>query len=398
MDKALDKSLPIWQLALYFFMIGFTFISVPKSGSTYVLYARAVQAFELLFFMVLVIQNFRQGFKLNQYNTLTNIWWLVYTLITYAFTLNIVGLTPMFRWMNVIIFLLLGNCYWRNNMLESAKYLAIVFSALIYINAILFILYPEGLWIDEEWVGRGDPTRYLFGNYNQTGFVCLLGIIAQSIYTFTVKKGYLNLCCLICVSIASVFFVGSMTSTVCLGGLAICIIFRRLMIQYAKLIVIVFLILYILFFIFIIWNGHSIDNIELVSRFIEQSLSKDTSFSNRTNIWENAVYKIKQSPLIGFGVQNVEWNDTYLGGSGPHNFWLMLLLHGGSLLCLLFISILLYTIKSVLQNTTVTTFISLMGLLMLLVMSLFEAYNLIQIFLLIQMIYYTAISKKEATT
>ena len=188
MDKTLNKSLPIWQLALYFLMIGFTFISVPKSSSIYVLYARAVQTFELMFFILLLFENFKRGLRLNKFNILTNSWWFCYTTITYLFTLTMVGLTPMFKWMNVMIFLLLGTCYWRENLQGSMKYLAIVFSFLIYLNAILLIIFPDGLWIDEEWVGRGDPTRYLFGNYNQIGFVCLLGIIIQSIYTFLSKE------------------------------------------------------------------------------------------------------------------------------------------------------------------------------------------------------------------
>lgn len=395
MDKSLNKSLPIWQLALYFFMIGFTFISVPKSGSTYVLYARAVQAFELTFFIVLLVTNFKQGFRLNGFNILSNSWWLLYTAITYIFTLTIVGLTPMFKWMNVMIFLLLGTCYWKENMQDSMRFLTIVFSSFIYLNAILLILFPEGLWIDEEWVGRGDPTRYLFGNYNQIGFVCLLGVITQSIYTFLSKKGYFNLVCLVIVSIASVLFVGSMTSTVGLITFAGCILMRNILSKYSKTLVAVFLILHLIFFLFIIWYGNSIERIDFAARFIEKALSKDTTFSNRTDIWANAVYKIKQSPWIGFGIQNVEWNDTYLGGSGPHNFWLMLLLQGGYILCFLFIFVMLYVIRTALQNINIATYSSLMGLCMLLVMSHLEAYNLIQVFLVLQFVYYSASVKEE---
>ena len=136
----------------------------------------------------------------------------------------------------------------------------------------------------------------------------------------------------------------------------------------------------------IIWNGSSIDEISLATQFIEGTLSKDTTFSNRTELWANAVYKIKQNPWIGFGVQNVEWNDEYLGGSGPHNFLLLLLLQGGQLLCFSFIAIVLYAIKHALQTPTKTTSIGIMGLGALFIMSLFEAYNIIQVFLLVQFV------------
>lgn len=390
MDKQLNTSLPSWLLPLYFVMLGFTFISVPHTSSTYILYARLIQAFELLFFFLLLIQTFKRGIRLNRFNTSTNIWWLFYTFLTYLFVVDTVGLTPLFKWMNIIIFLLLGTCYWQDSMLHSIKYLAVVFSFLIYSNAILLILYPDGLWVDEEWVGRGDATRYLFGNYNQIGFVCLLGITTQSIYSFSAKKGYFNLICLILVSIASVIFVGSMTSTVCLILLALGILLRRFIMQFSKTILVTFFVIYILFFIFIVWYGNSIETVRLATIFIEKILSKSTDFTARTYIWENAIHKIGQSPWIGYGVQSVEWNDTYLGGSGAHNLWLMLMLQGGGVLCGLFVYILLYTIKYTLKKKNVTSILGVVGIIVLLIMSLFEACNVIQIFLLLQLVYYSS--------
>ena len=390
MEKNINKSLPTWQLLLYFCLIGFTFIRTPNTGSMYILlYARIVQAFELLFFGILLIKNWRQGIRLHGINTIILIWWLYYTILTYSQALNIVGLTPCFRCMNILIFLLLGNCYWKDNMQDNIKYMTIVFSFLIYLNAVLLILFPEGLWTDEEWVGRGDSARYLFGNYNMIGFVCLLGIIVQALYTITTGKWRANLFFLILVSIASVLFVGSMTSTVSLIFLGLCILFKNAVTRHIKLLTIVFIVIYVLFFMIIVWNGSSIDEISLATQFIEGTLSKDTTFSNRTELWANAVYKIKQNPWIGFGVQNVEWNDEYLGGSGPHNFLLLLLLQGGRLLCFSFIAIVLYAIKHALQTPTKTTSIGMMGLGTLFIMSLFEAYNIIQVFLLVQLVYYS---------
>ena len=282
-------------------------------------------------------------------------------------------------------------------MLESARYMAIVFSFFIYLNALLLVIYPDGIWVDQEWVGRGDARRYLFGNYNQIGFVCLLGIMLQSIYSFTTKKGFFNLFCLIVVSLISVIYVGSMTSAVCLSALTCGIIFKRSITRNMRLILLLFVVVYVLFFTFIIWNGNSIDEISLATRFIEGALSKETTFSNRTEIWANAVDKIKESPIIGFGVQSVEWNDKYLGGSGPHNLWLMLLLQGGCILCFSFIYIIFRTIKVAVKESNIVTTITTMGLLILLVMSQFEIYNFIQIFVLLQIVYYSPnLVKKES--
>ena len=389
MDTIEKKSLSLWQLLLYLLMIGLTFISIPKTSSTYILYIRIVQYFEVLFCIALLYQNTKQRIRLNRYNIIINSWWLFYTLITYLFALSQVGLTPFFNWMNIIVFLLLGKSYWEDNMHDSVKYLTIIFSFLIYLNAVLLILYPEGLWIDSEWIGRGDPTRYLFGNYNMIGFVCLLGILVQALYTFSTGRGQANLLLIVLISIASVAFVGSMTSTVCLTLLGVSLLLKNIISRHITLFLIIFVIIYLLFFTFIIWNGYSIDDFSSVARFIEEVLSKNTTFTNRTTIWFNAVSKIKESPLIGWGVQNTEWNDTYLGGSGPHNLWLMLLLQGGYCLCISFVAIVIYVIKHALRETNKVTTISIIGLCICFTMSLFEVYNIVQIFLLIQLVYYS---------
>lgn len=377
--------LPSWQLLLYIIMIGLTFISMPKGGVFY-LATRSVQAIEMIFFVILCVIFCKQGIRLNKFNTLTNLWWMFYIFLSYAFAVGM-GLTPIFWWLNVIIFLLLGTCYWRNNPQDHFRYIAFAFSCLIYLNAILLILFPDGLWIDHTWVGRGDPTRHLLGNYNQIGFVCLLGITTQAMYTFSTKKGVWNLCLLVIVSLWSVFFVGSMTSAVGLSLLSVYLLIHKL-IKRPKVYLICFLIVYVLFFTFIVWYGNSIEEIKLATRFIENTLAKDTSFSLRTVIWDNAVYQINQSPWIGHGVQDVEWNDIHLEASGPHNLWLMFLLQGGIALCVAFIGIVTFVMTHALKTTSSTTITGVVALCVFFIMSLFEAYPIVPIFLLLQSIYY----------
>lgn len=394
MDKQIEhKSLPSWQLLLYFLMISLTFITAPKSGLAYVA-TRGIQMIECIFLLVLLITNIKQGIKTEKYNIFVNLWWMIYTVLSYMGVTHQVGLTPIFRWLNIIIFLLLGSCYWKYNIHDSLKYIAISFSILIYLNAILLILYPDGLWIDTEWIGRGNATRYLFGNYNQIGFVCLLGITAQSLYTFSTQKGKFNLFLLTLVSIASVVFVGSMTSAVSLSLFAMYMLFNKI-IKHPKLFLTIFFIVYATFFTFIIWHGNSIEKVSLATQFIEGTLSKDTSFSNRTEIWKNAVEMIKDNPWIGYGIQSVDWNDTYLGGSGPHNIWLMLLLQGGIILCFSFIGIVICAIKQSLKDTKSSSYLGIVSICILFIMSLFEAYNIIQVFLLVQFVYYSSYLTKE---
>lgn len=381
----------LWQPLIYLILIGFTFIVMPRTGTTYQL-ARCVQGIEVLFFIALLIQFCRDSFGINKLNWRINLWWLLYTIITYAFIQGSVGLTPLFKWLNIIIFLLCGVCYWQQDPINSYKHISTVFSLLIYLNAILLFIYPDGLWVDYEWAGTGDPRRYLFGNYNQMGFVCLLGITAQGMYTFATKRGRFNLLILIGVSLWTVLFVGSMTSTVGLSILGIYILLHNL-IKRPKIYITLFAIVYIAFFVTIVWLGNSIEEIGAMTRFVENVLSKDTTFTSRTDIWSNAVYKIQQSPWIGFGVQNVEWNMMYLDGSGPHNLWLMLLLQGGIILCGAFIYNVLFIIRHTFKDPTPSSILGAVSICVFFIMSLFEAYNLMQTFLLLQLIYYSPLLK-----
>lgn len=376
----------ICQLLIYIIILWVNLISVPKTDMVSLI-TRCLQIIEMTVFLILLISRIKSTISLHRYNLYVNLWWLLYIIITYLHP-HTMGLTPFFWWLHVGVLLLLGTYYWEDNFQTSMKWLTILLSGLIYLNTILLILYPEGLWIDENWVGRGSQIRYLFGNYNQTGIVCLLGITTHAIYTFQTKKGYINLYILIAVSLFSVLFVGSMTSTIGLLLLIGYILFHKL-IKRPIMILIIFCTIYIMAFIFIIWLGNSIENFSFFKDFIENTLNKDTTFSTRTTIWGNSVKEIARSPFLGYGIQNLEWNDEHLGGSGPHNLWLMLLLQGGIVLLIGFVSITIYAIKSALRVKTLPATTAVIALCVLFTMSFFETYNIVLIFLFTQMTYYT---------
>lgn len=153
---------------------------------------------------------------------------------------------------------------------------------------------------------------------------------------------------------------------------------------------IAFTVLYTLMFIFIIWYGNDIEHVKWATAFVEDTLSKDTTFSKRTLIWANAVDLIKESPLTGYGIQNAEWNDSHLEGSGAHNLWVMLLMNGGFVFCLSFIFIVIYAIREALTVQSKVTNIATMSLCVLFVMAFFEAYSIIYFFLYLQIVYYSS--------
>ena len=392
MQNELSIGAKIGQFFIYLLIIGVTLIAFPSNGLT-VMMVRCVQALELLVLGILVLPKIQQVIKFDKFNLMVIGWWICYVVNTFLHPSD-VGITPVFTLMNVMIFLLLGTKYWTQDMRSSLKGLVYIFSALVYINAVLLILYPEGLWEDPNWVDRGNPTRYLFGNQNQTGFVCFLAIATQCIYTFAYKKGYFNLILLTIISLVSVLFLGSMTSAIGIFLMMAYMLCNRLF-KYPKGWLIAFAVIYTLTFTFIVWYGNDIEQIKWATAFIEDTLSKDTTFSKRTVIWANAVDWIKESPLVGYGIQNAEWNDDHLEGSGAHNLLVMLLLNGGFVFCLSFLYIIIYAVREALTVHSKATTAAVMSLCVLLVMAFFETYSIIYFFLYLQIIYYSASIPKQ---
>ncbi len=392
MQNELSIGAKIGQFFIYLLIIGVTLIAFPSNGLT-VMMVRCVQALELLVLGILILPKIQQVIKFDKFNLMVIGWWICYIANTFLHPTD-VGITPVFTLMNVMIFLLLGAKYWTQDMRSSLKGLIYIFSALVYINAVLLILYPEGLWEDPNWVDRGNPTRYLFGNQNQTGFVCFLAIATQCIYTFAYKKGYFNLILLTIISLASVLFLGSMTSAIGIFLMMAYMLCNRLF-KYPKGWLIAFAVIYTLLFTFIVWYGNDIEQIKWATAFVEDTLSKDTTFSKRTVIWANAVDWIKESPLVGYGIQNAEWNDNHLEGSGAHNLLVMLLLNGGFVFCLSFIYIVVYAVREALTVHSKATTAAVMSLCVLFVMAFFETYSIIYFFLYLQIIYYSASIPKQ---
>ena len=392
MQNELSIGAKIGQFFIYLLIIGVTLIAFPSNDLT-VMLVRCVQALELVILGILILPKIQQVIKFDKFNLMVIGWWICYVVNTFLHPSD-VGITPVFTLMNVMIFLLLGTKYWTQDMRSSLKGLIYIFSALVYINAVLLILYPEGLWEDPNWVDRGNPTRYLFGNQNQTGFVCFLAIATQCIYTFAYKKGYFNLILLTIISLVSVLFLGSMTSAIGIFLMMAYMLCNRLF-KYPKGWLIAFAVIYTLTFTFIVWYGNDIEQIKWASAFIEDTLSKDTTFSKRTVIWANAVDWIKESPLVGYGIQNAEWNDNHLEGSGAHNLLVMLLLNGGFVFCLSFLYIVIYAVREALTVHSKATTAAVMSLCVLLVMAFFETYSIIYFFLYLQIIYYSASTPKQ---
>ena len=388
------KAFDTRQFGICAIIIGVTLIAFPSNGLTYLI-VRFIQALEMLIFAVLFVPRIQQVIKVDRFNLYIHLWWMFYVANT---ILNVpeVGITPVFTWLNVAIFTLLTTTYWQNDMRSGLKTLVVILSFLTYLNTLLLIFFPDGLWEDPEWIGRGSPVRYLFGNQNQTGLVCILAITMQCIYSFAYKKGRFNLFLLLAVSMAVAMFHNSMTPAIGIVMMTVYILLNR-MFKRTGVWFAVFTVIYLGLFMLIVWYGSEIDGVKWATKFVEGTLNKDTTFSKRTIIWENAVKWIKREPLFGYGVQPPDWNDDHLDGSGAHNLWVMLLLNSGMVGCFSFIAIMLMAVRNALRVKSAVTTTAVISLCVILVMSFFEAYSLVYVFLFLMIVYYSAKIPEQLT-
>lgn len=74
------------------------------------------------------------------------------------------------------------------------------------------------------------------------------------------------------------------------------------------------------------------------------AVNRDYSFTGRTEIWQQALLYIAQSPYLGNG-NNVQLLSSRIGWGQCHNFYLDLLYRGGLIYFLIFVIIILYAFK-----------------------------------------------------
>lgn len=383
--------------SISFFLSGFVLsliicsnaIAVPSSGLVYLI-MRAIQAFQLLVVAYFVHLNFQTLHVAipERPIRLIHIWWGSLFVLTFLQASSI-QFTIIYQWLTIWLLIMVFQLTNDEDKIVLVDIIATILSLLIYTNGLLFLIFPDGLWTDNDWVGTGDPRRHLFGNYNQTGMICLLGIMARGITVFHRQRGYLRLVLLLAVSITTVYGMGSMTSTVGMAAIAIYFLLHKLASPSIYAIgLFIFLLLYTLFFYMIVWQGFEIDNLKFATQFIEDALQKDTSFTERIYLWEEASRFIKDNPWFGYGVQDPEWMMERIGGSGPHNFWILNLLQGGAWLCGIFVMIFITNIMNTFRHSTIISRWALACMCALMLMSLFETYNIVCIFLVPIMLHF----------
>ena len=385
-------------IGLYAFLICPFIIAYPNTDLSYWV-TRFLQAVCVVIWCILQHTNGLRFIRENRYFRLTiHVWW-IFLIVNTFYQVPTFQLTQIYYWIAIWNFMLMAEIYWRRDFIRHLYHIGILFSILIYLNTFLYILFPHGLWFDTEWIGYGEKNRYLFGNYNQTGLIGLVSLLTWGTYTIFSGRGYTNMYLLIINVLAVVVAMGSKTSSVGILLVAGFYMMRRF-IKHPFRWIFLFALLYILFFVVIVWQGQDLQDWPLLSDFVVNVLHKDTSFSSRIYLWMNSVKLILESPIIGYGARSTDWMIENVHGSGPHNLWLMMLLEGGLVSCILMIGIFLKLFTLSKQCNNIIGAYLAVCLSVLLLMSLFETYYIICLFFIIVIAYYILkmqITQKEAS-
>lgn len=292
------------------------------------------------------------------------------------------------------IFVLWG--YFENNrddFYSAMRNIMYVSAACVFINFVLVLLFPEGLWESKMEVGN-KMFYFLGGNYNSFGPRMLCSILVILTCCQYRKRYYLLFFLLFVASVVSVLLTGSKTSLVGISLLFIYFLFLGR--KPRKIIFLLSVFAVLLFETLIVFLDFNIGEIEIAKHFIEDILQKDTDFTYRTELWRRALVCISEHPIFGYGYVDNDWwsHNISVYARGPHNFVLCELIYGG------IVGLLMWTCLTcaIIRKTVSSSFkyVLCIGLSCLLLMMCFEVYGAFYLVFILFLIYYYSLQNNDA--
>ena len=286
-----------------------------------------------------------------------------------------------------IWFMLLTMRYYRHRMEMVLKCFTIAFTVCVWINFVHLMTHPL-LWLVDDYKGA---TGYLFGNnYNQMG--CrMMAALASNLLCLRYSRIWLvNMIVLAIVIVASLAMVGSMTSLSMILVFLVCCLLPTSKLRLTAICGL--FAVFLLFQIFVVFNGRGLENNELAVYIVEDVLKKDLTFTYRTHMWESALKIIEESPIWGWGFADADWFKANMTAFaiGPHNFILSILIHGGVILLCIYIMVCSKVFKTIHPYLKIKNMqLLLLAVACLWVMSLFEMYPYTIMFYVLALLYYS---------
>lgn len=370
---------------LPFMMIFFVVLNVTISLSELKMPALSygVLAINLVSFLFMLALVAREK-KMSQYGFLN----FLYLFILIGLTVVNVNDIRNAIYNSVFIWLmLLIMRYYRHRMDMVIKCFTVAFTVSVWINFVHLVTHPL-LWLVDDYK---DATGYLFGNnYNQMGCRMMVALASNVLCLRYSRIWLINFIALAIVIIASLAMVGSMTSLSMILVFLVCCLLPTSKLRMTAICGL--FVVFLLFQIFVVFNGRGLENNGLAVYIVEDVLKKDLTFTYRTHMWESALKIMEESPIWGWGFADADWFKANMSAFaiGPHNFILSILIHGGVILLSIYIMICSKVVKTIMPYLKIKNMqLLLLAVACLWVMSLFEMYPYTIMFYALALLYYS---------
>ena len=272
------------------------------------------------------------------------------------------------------------------NFRESLFCISTALAAFVWINLILVLIYPDGIWqkpLTDYWILK---YYWLGGNYNQFGSVLICACATSLAYRRYVGAP-VNWPLLIA-AIVQLLMVGSKTSTVGIVLLTIVAFLKKG--KPLRIFITSIFVVFIVFQLIIFFAIDYLSQIDLVQYMVVDILNKDLTFTGRDFIWMQCKEYIMDSPWFGYGFRGQQWYAdniaTENGGLTAHNLVFSILIKGGLALFLLYIYIFFTSVKDYLKQRSEVVVFFMAGSFVMLLMQITEVYSMVWNFYLLLMI------------
>lgn len=258
--------------------------------------------------------------------------WLITTIVNQQSIINYLKEVVV-----VVSLLFIIEYSFRQN---KQKYMFDVIAHILFyellINLVCLIVFPNGVWKTVSMYGLEAQYTFL-GLKNQVTPIIIFSITVLFIKIY--KNNFkFNRFCIIFANIILFNILIMKSATGILGVISIIIFYfigvKNNKIMNIKTISILCFVLFLAIVVFKIQN--------LFDFFIVDILHKDLTLSNRVGIWDNTIYMIKESILLGYGHGTLS---NVVKDRNAHNFYLQILIQTGILGFLAYVNIFIVSIR-----------------------------------------------------
>lgn len=288
-----------------------------------------------------LITDIREGIKIDKYIVtifLMQLWILIMTLLNFEGMLS--GIKMFVR---IVVICYILSKFIKFNPTIIYLTLVIVFHFYILINTITLFVFPNAMYLDAS----GAAVCWFLGGDNYGFSFYLLANVLALIYGCQKKKIFLPFFSLLC---SFIFAWRNDIATAKMCIILLLLLFMAGIIkkirQWLNMNMILIINGIIFCFLIFIRSFQRIENLFYL-------LGRNLSFTGRTLIWDMVVDNISKKPILGHGVYSADMFSRMLNLESifsAHNYYLMILFHGGIIALILFLIAMIFAGKKNQEN------------------------------------------------